>query len=88
MTNNHHNVFYTGVTSDLVSRIYKHKTKAYPKSFTARYNVHKLVYFEPLHSIKEAIHREKQIKKYRREKKLALINEMNPDWNDLYDELE
>ena len=88
ITNTHHTVFYTGVTSDLMSRIYEHKTKAYPKSFSARYNIHKLVYYEPFHSIEEAIEREKQIKKYRREKKLALINGMNPDWEDFYDGLE
>lgn len=88
ITNKHHTVFYTGVTSNLNSRIYEHKTKVYPKSFTARYNIHKLVYFEPFHSIEEAIDREKQVKKYRREKKLALIEDMNPDWNDLYEELE
>ncbi|MEP5611555.1 MAG: GIY-YIG nuclease family protein [Cyclobacteriaceae bacterium] len=88
MTNTYHTVFYTGVTSDLTSRIYQHKTKFYPKSFTAKYNIHKLVYFETFHSIEEAIAREKQVKKYRREKKLILIERLNPCWNDLYDELE
>jgi len=88
ITNTHHTVFYTGVTSDLMSRIYEHKTKAYPKSFSAKYNVHKLVYYEGFHSIEEAIAREKQIKKYRREKKFALINSMNSNWEDLYDGLE
>jgi putative endonuclease len=88
MTNRHHTVFYTGVTSDLISRVYQHKTKYYPKSFTARYNIEKLVYFESFHSIEEAIAREKQVKKYRREKKMVLIERMNPDWRDLYDQLQ
>jgi len=88
MTNTHHTVFYTGVTSNLITRMYQHKTKFYPRSFTARYNIHKLVYFETFHSIVEAIDREKQIKKYRREKKIALIEGMNPQWNDLYDSIE
>jgi len=88
MTNKSHSVFYTGVTSNLISRIQEHKTKFYPKSFTVRYNIDKLVYFEPFHSIEEAIAREKRIKKYRREKKLALINSINPDWRDLYEQLD
>ncbi|MBV6647057.1 MAG: GIY-YIG nuclease family protein [Cyclobacteriaceae bacterium] len=87
MTNRHHAVYYTGVTSNLFSRVQEHKDKVYPKSFTAKYNADKLVYFEPFHSIEEAIQREKQIKKYRREKKLALIKAMNPTWKDLYEEV-
>ena len=58
MTNAHHTVFYTGVTSDLITRIHQHKTKHYPKSFTARYNITKLVYYEGFHDIEEAIYRE------------------------------
>jgi putative endonuclease len=88
MTNKNHTVFYTGVTSDLNTRIYEHKTKLYPKSFTARYNISKLVYIESFHSIEEAIAREKQIKKYRRKKKVALIESINKKWGDLYDNLE
>lgn len=87
MTNRHHTVFYTGVTSDLGNRIHQHKTKFYPKSFTARYNICKLVYYESFHSIEEAIFREKQIKKYRREKKINLIESINPAWVDLYENL-
>ena len=87
LTNKHHTVFYTGVTSDLYVRITDHREKRYPKSFTARYNIYKLVYFEAFHSIEEAIDREKQVKKYRREKKLALIDQLNPDWNDLFEEV-
>ncbi|PIB37266.1 hypothetical protein BFP72_18550 [Reichenbachiella sp. 5M10] len=88
MTNSRHTVLYIGVTSNLIARVQKHKGKLYPKSFTARYNAFKLVYFEGFHSIEEAIAREKQIKKYRREKKDALVNEMNPEWKDLFDALE
>lgn len=88
MTNMHHTVYYTGVTSDLITRVHQHKTKYYPKSFTAKYNIHKLVYFEGFHCIEEAIAREKQVKKYRREKKIALIEQINPDWNDLHETLD
>ncbi len=85
LTNKHNKVLYTGVTSKLRKRIYQHKTNYYPKSFTARYNVHKLVYYEGFDSIVEAIAREKQIKAGPRKKKIELINKMNPDWKDLYD---
>ncbi|MEQ8811561.1 MAG: GIY-YIG nuclease family protein [Imperialibacter sp.] len=88
MTNAHHTVFDTGVTSDLIDRVHKHKTKFYPKSFTSRYNIVKLVYVESFHSIEEAIAREKEVKKFRREKKIALIEAMNPEWRDLFDTLE
>ncbi len=81
-------VLYTGVTSELRTRIYQHKTKAYPNSFTARYNVDRLVYYEYFHYIIEAYDREKQIKSWKREKKIALINKFNPEWKDLYDKLE
>ncbi|MEM1136411.1 MAG: GIY-YIG nuclease family protein, partial [Bacteroidota bacterium] len=73
--------------SNLVARVHKHKTKVYPKSFTARYNIYKLVYYEGFHAIEEAIYREKQIKKYRREKKIKLIESMNPYWLDLSETL-
>ena len=72
----------------LFARITEHKNKLYPKSFTARYNIDKLVYFESFHSIEEAIIREKQVKKYRREKKIALIDNISPDWKDLYFEID
>ena len=86
-TNKHHTVLYTGVTSDLYSRIVEHQNKIDPKSFASRYNANKLIYFEPFHSIEEAIAREKQIKKYRREKKINLIESINPEWQDLFLEL-
>jgi putative endonuclease len=88
MTNQHYTVFYTGVTSDFFTRIQQHKSKFDPKSFTACYNINKLVYYEGFHSIEEAIDREKQVKKYRREKKIALIESINPEWTDLYDSIE
>ena len=74
---------YTGVTNDLLRRVYEHKHNADINSFTARYNVHKLVYYEETPSRYEAISREKQLKKWRREKKNILISRMNPEWADL-----
>jgi putative endonuclease len=87
-TNKYNEVLYTGVTANLRTRIYQHKTKANPSSFTAKYNVHKLVYYGYFDYIEEAIDREKQIKSWRRDKKIALIQSFNPQWKDLFDELE
>jgi putative endonuclease len=87
LSNQHLTVYYTGVTSDLVSRLIQHKTKYYPKSFTARYNIDRLLYYESFHSVEEAIAREKQIKKYSRVKKLKLIHAVNPAMHDLWDEI-
>lgn len=87
MVNLNHTVFYTGVTADLYSRVAEHKEKAYPQSFTSKYNICKLIYYEALLSIEEAIDREKQFKKYSRIKKIELINKLNPEWKDLYDEI-
>ncbi len=78
---------YTGVTSDLKQRIYEHKTKVHPDSFTAKYSVDKLGYYEEFVSIKDAIAREKQIKGGSRAKKIQLIEGMNPDWIDLFDSI-
>ena len=75
---------YTGVTSDLKRRVYEHKTKLHPNSFSAKYDVDKLGYYEEYVSVKEAIEREKQIKGGSRAAKLALIEGMNPRWEDLY----
>ena len=83
MTNNNNSALYTGVTSDLKERILQHKTKKYANSFSAKYNICKLVYFESCETIKEAIKREKQIKAGNRNKKIELINETNPEWDDL-----
>jgi len=78
---------YTGVTSDLKRRVFEHKSRMHESSFTAKYGVDKLGYYEMHNSIKEAIEREKQIKAGSRAKKLALIEGMNPDWEDLFDTL-
>ena len=83
MTNQNNTVLYTGVTSDLKDRVLKHKLKKYPDSFSAKYNIDKLVYFEELDTIGEAIKREKQIKGGSRRKKSDLINSLNPEWVDL-----
>ena len=77
-------VVYTGVTNDLVRRVYEHKSNFDKKSFTARYNVHNLVYYEETSDAYEAITREKQIKSWKRKKKNELISEFNPEWKDLY----
>ena len=87
LTTKKNTALYTGVTSKLYSRIVEHKEKKYPKSFTARYNINKLVYFEGFHYIEEAIAREKQIKAGSRQKKIDLIESMNPEWNDLFEEI-
>ena len=74
MTNAHHTALYVGVTSDLISRVNQHKTKEFPKSFTAKYNCNKLVYYESFHTIEDAIARKKNIKDWKREWKDALVN--------------
>jgi putative endonuclease len=88
LTNDNNTVLYTGVTSDLKVRVKEHKDKRYAKSFTARYNIRKLVYFQSFTGIVEAIKREKQIKGGSRRKKIELINQMNPEWQDLTSRLE
>lgn len=83
ITNKYNRVLYTGVTNNLERRIYEHRHNQDKKSFTYRYNIKKLVYFEAGQSAEGAIQREKQIKGYTRKKKVDLINKMNPEWNDL-----
>ena len=87
MTNIGNTTLYTGVTSDLYSRVVEHKEGKYPDSFTSRYNLKKLVYYEVFRSIKEAIDREKQIKGGSRVRKESLINSMNPEWRDLFEDI-
>jgi putative endonuclease len=82
-----HSTVYVGVTSNISSRIYEHKHKMYQKSFTARYNCIKLVYFRKFDLIIDAIAEEKRIKGGNRMKKEELINAKNPEWMDLYDEI-
>jgi putative endonuclease len=86
MTNKGNNVLYTGVTNDLKRRVYEHKEKLV-EGFTKKYNITKLVYYEIHNDIQNAILREKQIKGGSRQKKVKLINSMNKDWRDLYEEL-
>jgi putative endonuclease len=76
-----------GVTTNLYTRLWEHRTKRYPKSFTARYNVHKLVYCEGFELITHAIEREKYIKGKVRKWKEDLINTVNPDWKDLTEQV-
>jgi len=87
LTNITGTVLYTGVTNDLIRRVYEHKNNTIPESFTAKYSVHKLVYFESTSSRYEAISREKQIKSWNRKRKNKLVETMNPKWIELYDTL-
>ncbi|MBX9621764.1 MAG: GIY-YIG nuclease family protein [Alphaproteobacteria bacterium] len=73
---------YIGVTNDIVRRIYEHKTKML-KGFTEKYEVDKLIYMETYEDVNDAIHREKCLKKWNRSWKISLIEETNPEWNDL-----
>jgi putative endonuclease len=88
ITNKYQTVVYTGVTSNLAKRILEHKEKRYPNSFSARYNVNVLVYYEQFQWIGDAIAREKQIKAGSREAKNELIRSLNPTWKDLYNDIE
>lgn len=81
-----YSVFYTGVTNDLIRRIYEHKNKLV-KGYTSRYNLDKLLYFEEFMDPENAILREKQIKKYSQKKKIDLIQKKNPGMYDLYDQI-
>ena len=87
MCSTNHSTLYVGVTSNIASRVYEHKHKIYATSFSAKYNCVKLVYYRRFELIIEAIAEEKRIKGGSRDKKKDLINDMNPDWNDLYDEI-
>ena len=77
---------YTGVTSDLVKRVWEHKNNV-AEGFTKRYGVHRLVWYELYSNIESAIAREKAIKEWKRQWKLELIKSLNPDWRDLFEEL-
>ena len=87
MFNKRNGTLYTGVTSNLKQRVYEHKTKVHEESFTAKYSVDKLGYYEEYVLIKDAIAREKQIKAGSRAKKLQLIESINPNWEDVYERL-
>jgi len=79
-------VLYTGVTNNVINRDDQHKKKIDKNSFTARYNVNRVVYYETFTDIYNTITREKQIKKYSRKKKIELIESINPEWKDLVEE--
>ena len=83
LTNKPNGTLYVGVTSDLIKRVYEHKHDLVD-GFTKKYAVHKLVYYEDCGNIGNAIMREKQIKKWKRLYKINAINEVNPEWSDLY----
>lgn len=90
LTNKNKTVLYVGLTNDLHRRLIEHEqssTTANSKSFTGKYNVHFLIYYETFGHISDAIAREKEIKDWRREKKEALINKLNPDWKFLNTEV-
>jgi putative endonuclease len=86
LSNQRNTVLYTGVTGDLRARVHQHREKLLP-GFTKHYNVSKLVYYEPAYNAAAAIAREKQIKAGSRQKKIDLINRLNPGWRDLYEHL-
>ena len=86
-TNRPNGTLYVGMTTELKYRIESHKNKKYPNSFSARYNLDKLVWYEEFDRIEDARAREKQLKDRSRAKKIALIEKMNPEWRDLYYEL-
>jgi putative endonuclease len=86
ITNKKRGALYIGVTSDLPTRIYQHKTKLI-KGFSSKYNLDKLVYYEIFEDIKEAIYREKKLKHFLRQQKIDLIESINPQWKDLYEKI-
>jgi len=88
ITNKTNSVLYTGVTSGLRARIWEHKSKSFPSSFSAKYNCEKIVWYEVHRTIGEAIDREKQIKAGSRKRKIELIEKVNPEWKDLWDEIQ
>lgn len=87
MTNKNHTVLYIGVTSDLYHRTLEHKEHKYPGSFTARYNCEKLIYYIQYSTIEEAITQEKKLKDRNRIYKEKLINALNPEWKDLWEDV-
>jgi putative endonuclease len=83
LSNKYNNVLYTGVTNDIIRRVYEHKNK-FVDGFTYKYNVNKLVYYDMVESIESAISIEKQIKGWSKQKKIVLVESLNPKWDDLY----
>ena len=87
LTNAHRNFLYTGITNDLVRRVYEHKNHLDKGSYTDRYNIEYLVYYESTSDVTAAIEREKQIKGWNRKRKDKLIASKNPNWDDLYEKI-
>ena len=87
LTNKNNNVLYTGVTKDLIRRVYEHRNHLDKDSFTAKYNVTKLVYYEETTDVRAAIEREKQIKSWSRVKRFLLVREKKPGFLDIYPSL-
>ena len=87
LANAHKSAIYTGITSDLIRRVYEHKNHFDRGSFTAQYNIDRLVYYEMTSDVNAAIEREKQIKGWNRRRKNKLIESKNPNWVDLYDSI-
>jgi len=87
MANKRNGTLYTGVTSDIKRRVWEHKTNVYKDSFTSQYKCHILVYYCGFHRIEEAIAEEKRIKAGNRKAKLKLIEDLNPYWKDLWEEI-
>ena len=86
MASRRNGTLYIGVTNNLIKRVYEHKNDLV-EGFTKKYGVHRLVYYEQSEDVQSAIEREKRLKAWKRRWKLRLIEEMNPEWNDLYDKL-
>ena len=87
LTNKNNTTLYVGVTSNLPERLLQHRQKKFKNSFTAQYNLDKLVYWEAFQEIGDAIGREKQLKGGSRKKKIDLIISINPEWNDLFESI-
>jgi putative endonuclease len=86
MANKYHDTIYVGVTSNIIKRIYEHKNDLV-KGFTKKYQIHNLVHYEEFETIMDAINREKQLKSWRRDWKIELIEKNNPQWRDLYEQI-
>jgi len=86
LANKKNGTIYTGVTNDIVKRVFEHR-QGFVEGFSKKYDVKRLVYFDSFESIYDAITMEKRIKRWRREWKLALIEKLNPEWHDLYEQL-
>lgn len=87
MANHYMGTIYIGVTDNLINRVMEHKSGFYDNSFTYKYKLDSLVYYEKFNTIEEAMNRERQLKKWNRNWKIRLIIENNPDWNDLFFEI-